>query len=73
MPVAKENASLSAVAAERYRAHFRKVLEYIDVHLDESLDVEQLSGVAAFSKYHFHRQFTDYFGIGVCKYIQSRS
>jgi AraC family transcriptional regulator len=46
------------------------VLEYIDAHLTEELDVERLSGVAAFSKYHFHRQFSELFGIGVCKYVQ---
>jgi AraC family transcriptional regulator len=46
------------------------VLEYIDRHLDEDLSVETLSGVAAFSKYHFHRQFTEFFAIGVYRYVQ---
>lgn len=49
---------------------FRKVLAHIDAHLDESLTVERLSGIAAFSKYHFHRQFTALFGLGVYKYVQ---
>lgn len=48
----------------------RKVLQHIDDHLEESLTVERLSEVAAFSKYHFHRQFSQRFGIGVHKYIQ---
>lgn len=48
----------------------RKVLQHIDDHLDEALTVERLSEVAAFSKYHFHRQFSQRFGIGVHKYIQ---
>jgi AraC family transcriptional regulator len=46
------------------------VLEYIDEHLDGELPLERLSGVAAFSKYHFHRQFSELFGIGVYKYVQ---
>ena len=53
-----------------YQEAFYQVLNYIDTHLDENLSVEQLSQVAAFSKYHFHRQFTGFFGISVFKYIQ---
>ena len=55
---------------ERYLARFRKVFDYIDSHLDEQMSVETLSGVAAFSKFHFHRQFTELFGISVYNYIQ---
>lgn len=61
---------MSSAAAEGYRARFRKVLEYIDDHLDEDIPVERLSSVAAFSKYHFHRQFTLLFGISVYRYVQ---
>lgn len=61
---------MSAAAAERYRARFRQVLDYIDAHLEENLGVERLGGVAAFSKYHFHRQFTELFGIGVYRYVR---
>jgi AraC family transcriptional regulator len=55
---------------DRYLARFRKVFDYIDAHADEDLCVERLSGVAAFSKFHFHRQFTELFGISVYKYVQ---
>ena len=58
--------------ASRYHARFRKVLEYIDAHLDEALDVETLAGVAAFSKFHFHRQFSELLGLGVMRYLQLR-
>jgi len=61
---------LSPTAAENYRARLSRVLEYIDTHLDEDLSVERLSGVAAFSKYHFHRQFTEFFGVGAYRYVQ---
>ncbi|WP_394782085.1 GyrI-like domain-containing protein [Undibacterium sp.] len=56
--------------AEHYIARFRKVLHYIDAHLEEELDVESLCGIAAFSRYHFHRQFAALFGVGVYEYIQ---
>ncbi len=44
--------------------------DHIDRHLDDDLDLETLSGVAAFSKFHFHRQFTATFGISVHRYVQ---
>ncbi len=56
--------------AEAYRIRMTRVLHHIDANLDQPLDVEALSGVAAFSKFHFHRQFSALFGIGVAAYIQ---
>jgi AraC family transcriptional regulator len=46
------------------------VLEHIDQHLEDELSVEALSEVAAFSKFHFHRQFTMLYGLGVSRYVQ---
>lgn len=48
----------------------RRVLEHIDRHLNDGPTVAELSAVAAWSKYHFHRQFAGLFGIGVYKYVQ---
>jgi len=56
--------------AELYAARFNQVFDYIDKHLDDSLSVEDLSRVAYFSKFHFHRQFSEYCGISVSRYIQ---
>ena len=61
---------MTAGTADAYRIRFRKVLAHIDAHLDDDLTVDRLSDVAAFSKYHFHRQFSELFGIGVYKYVQ---
>ena len=55
---------------EHYHARMRRVLDHIDRHLDDDLDLEAMSGVAAFSKYHFHRQFTATFGLSVHRYVQ---
>ena len=63
---------MSSTAADRYHARFHRALHYIDSHLDEALDSDALSEVAAFSKFHFHRQFTALFGVTVGKYIQLR-
>jgi len=56
--------------ASTYAERFERVFDYIDRHLNEALDVEQLSRVANFSKFHFHRQFSLYTGIGVAAYVR---
>lgn len=57
-------------ALDNYRRRMLRVLDYIEAHLDDYLDLETVSGVAAFSKYHFHRQFKAVFGLSVHRYIQ---
>jgi AraC family transcriptional regulator len=57
-------------ALENYHARMQRVLDHIDQHLDGDLGLEALSGVAAFSKYHFHRQFMSTFGLSVHRYVQ---
>ena len=56
--------------AAEYAAKFNKVFDYIDKHLDEALSLALLSQVACFLKYHFHRQFAEYTGISIFKYVQ---
>ena len=56
--------------SKTYRARMQRVLDHIDRHLDDDLDLEAMSGVAAFSKFHFHRQFTATFGLTVHRYVQ---
>lgn len=68
--IAEEDTSLTESVVDIYHSRFRKVLEYINSHLDDDLTVDHLSNVAAFSKYHFHRQFSELFGISVYKYVQ---
>jgi AraC family transcriptional regulator len=57
-------------AEQAYAQRFRRVLDFIDRHLDESLSGERLSRVAHFSRFHFHRQFSNYVGITANRYIQ---
>jgi AraC family transcriptional regulator len=57
-------------ALENYTARMRRVIDYIDRHLDDDLDLNTVSGVAAFSKFHFHRQFTATFQVSVHRYVQ---
>jgi len=57
-------------ALRNYHARMQRALDYMDRHLDGDLDLETVSRVAAFSKFHFHRQFTATFGLSVHRYVQ---
>jgi len=57
-------------ALQNYQDRMQRVLDYIDQHLDGDLDLETVSRVAAFSKFHFHRQFTATFELSVHRYVQ---
>lgn len=57
-------------ALRTYNARMQRVLDHVDQHLDGDLDLETLAGVAAFSKFHFHRQFMATFGVSVHGYVQ---
>lgn len=57
-------------ALNNYHARMQRVLDHIDRHLDDNLDLDAMSDVAAFSKFHFQRQFTATFGLSVHRYVQ---
>lgn len=57
-------------ALENYHARLMRVLDYIDAHLDQDLDLATLSQIAAFSKFHFHRQFAAALDVSVHRYVQ---
>lgn len=60
---------MNTALSNHYAERINKVSDYIQSHLDEDLSVEKLSQIALFSKYHFHRQFADFMGINVARYI----
>lgn len=57
-------------ALRNYNARMQRAMDYIDEHLDGDLDLETVARVAAFSRFHFHRQFTATFEVSVHRYIQ---
>lgn len=52
----------------RYLARMRRVLDRIDAEGQEPLAVEALAAVAAFSPFHFQRQFSALLGMSVGEY-----
>ncbi len=53
-----------------YRARINRVMDYVDHHLEEPLDLATLAGVAHFSPFHFHRIFTMMTGETPGDYVQ---
>lgn len=53
-----------------YERQLKKVIDFIGKHLDDKLTLNQLSDIACFSKYHFHRLFTAFTGLSLQQYIR---
>lgn len=48
------------------------VIEYIEAHLTEKMDLDTIADAVHYSKYHLHRMFADTTGLTVHDYIQRR-
>jgi len=49
-----------------------RVLQHIDEHLDQQLELDDLAEVANFSSFHFHRLFTAWMGETLGEYLRRR-
>jgi len=48
------------------------VIDYMESHLDEKLDLEKVSEAVHYSKYLLHRMFTNTAGMMIHDYVQRR-
>ena len=48
------------------------VIDYIETHLQEKLDLETVAKAVHYSKYHLHRMFTGTVGLTIHDYVQRR-
>jgi AraC family transcriptional regulator len=55
---------------QQYQQRFARVLTHIDAHPDDCLSIDAMCAIAAFSRHHFHRQFSAYIGMSAYKYVQ---
>lgn len=55
-----------------YTRRVHRVLEHIDRHLDEPLELDALAAVAHFSPFHFHRLFSAWMGETLGEYLRRR-
>ena len=57
---------------ENHIVNIEAVIDYIESHLDEKLDLEKVSEAVHYSKYHLHRMFTNTVGMTIHDYVQRR-
>ncbi|GAA0778090.1 AraC family transcriptional regulator [Clostridium subterminale] len=49
-----------------------KIVNYIENHIAEDLDLDRIAEISRYSKYHICRMFTNEVGCGIHQYIQRR-
>lgn len=57
---------------KEYTDKFTSVMDYIDSHYTEDLNLDDIADSIGFSKYHFSRLFKQYTGYTFCAYITHR-
>ncbi len=57
---------------KEYIQKFSSLMEYIDDHYMEELNLEKIAEATGFSKYHFSRLFKQYTGFTFCDYLCHR-
>lgn len=50
----------------------QEIINYIEDHLNEKIELDSIADVHHYSKYYIHRQFTHQFGITIYTYIRRR-
>ena len=50
----------------------KKVIDYIEKHLDEKMELDNIARHAGYSKFHLNRIFTEETGTTIHKYLQLR-
>ncbi len=57
---------------ENHVVDIELVINYIENHLDERLDLSRVAEAVHYSKYHLHRMFTSTLGMTIHDYVQRR-
>ncbi|MDL2314803.1 AraC family transcriptional regulator [Bacteroidales bacterium OttesenSCG-928-C19] len=60
---------MKEATVSEYHKSVNKVVDYINQHLTESIDLKTVAGVANVSEYHFHRIFKAFIGESLASYI----
>jgi AraC family transcriptional regulator len=61
---------MRTVTLQDYKRRLLRVLVYIQQHLDDALELQELARLACFSPYHFHRIFSGMIGESVKEHIR---
>ena len=55
---------------EKYLQRIIATVSYIEQHLEQDLNVENICQFSHLSKFHFHRQFSEYTGVSLVNFIR---
>ncbi len=61
---------MKTTTAADYHERILRTLAYIQAHLDDAPDLDELARVACFSPYHFHRVFRGLVGEPVQEHVR---
>jgi len=61
---------MTDLTLKTYHERINVILQYIDNHLEENLDLDFLAGLSFYSPFHFHRIMKAYLGESLGNYIQ---
>jgi AraC family transcriptional regulator len=50
--------NINETSRQEYISRINKVMNYVDSHIDQTLNLDTLAGIANFSPFHFHRIFS---------------
>ena len=53
-------------------SHLAKSIDYIEAHLADKVDMEEVAAIAHFSKFHYQRMFYMLIGVTPTEYIRRR-
>ena len=70
MTKSREKNDKQSYLRQEYTSRINRVIDYLEANIDGDLSLETLSGVANFSKYHFHRIFRAMVGETLNQFIQ---
>src|SRR6185369_9908214 len=62
--------AMKASTGQDYHERIVRTLVYVQEHLDDTLELEQVASVAAFSSFHFHRIFRGLVGETLREYVR---
>lgn len=57
---------------EQQKETVKKVLDYIEDHIDKDINVDKIAKSAGYSKFYLNRIFSECTGITIYKYLQGR-
>lgn len=57
---------------EEMKRYMQNIIDYIEEHIEENINIEDISKYIGYSRYYLHRLFTIYTGVSIMDYVRIR-